>query len=120
MEKEKALLLYIGKDGIAREYKEPFATIECPREEDYNYIKAAVEFYGKHKWYKVEERLPDDDGFVLVIVNGKHRNVEFDNAIMMAALDGDQWYVEGWPDWENPNVTHWMMLPDPPEGVEKE
>ena len=38
-------LTYDEESGCWTEYKEPFATVECQTEEDYNYLVAALEFY---------------------------------------------------------------------------
>lgn len=40
---ENQILLRMNEDGVFEEYKEPFATIECPTEEDYQYLKEAVQ-----------------------------------------------------------------------------
>ena len=101
MEMEKEHLLYIGEDGIAREYKEPFATIECQTEEDYEYIKSAVEFYGNHKWIPVTERLPENDEAVLGYLPGRKVT-----KVKIQTLVG--WVVPI-------HATHWMPLPEPPK-----
>ena len=35
------ILLQIGEDGVVRKYEEPYATIECPTEEDFNNLVSA-------------------------------------------------------------------------------
>lgn len=105
----------IGEDGVVRMYEEPFATIECATEEDFEYIKSAVEFRKKHKWIPVTERLPEvGEEFVLAEVSGRYRNIKFANAVEMAMYYEDGWQLEAYPEWENPKITHWMPLPDPP------
>lgn len=43
-------------------------------------------------------------------------NIIFDDAIMIGFYYGrDGWCIEGWEEWENPTVAHWMPLPEPPE-----
>ena len=69
-------------------------------------------------WISVKDRLPDNDDFVLVIVSGKAGNITLDNAIELAQFSMDEgWILEMWPEWEDPKVTHWMPLPEPPKEV---
>lgn len=66
-------------------------------------------------WIPVEERLPEDEGNVLVVVTGRYKAVRFENAIMLgnySSTDKD-WIIEGWEEWENPNVIAWQPLPNP-------
>lgn len=82
-----------------------------------------------NEWVRVEERLPEDekDGeIVLVIVFGKpHENITLHGAIMTAGYFQDEgWVLNEYPEWEGPEITHWMPLPAPPdrrppEGEEK-
>lgn len=46
---EKMILIF-NTDRTVREYKEPYATIDIPTEEDFEFIKKAVEFYKKMQW----------------------------------------------------------------------
>ena len=72
------------------------------------------------EWISVKERLPDDekDGeTVLAVVSGKpHENITLCHALMTAGyFPGEGWVVNEYPEWENPTITHWMPLPEPPE-----
>lgn len=74
----------------------------------------------KPGWISVKERLPDDekDGeTVLAIVSGKpHKNITLCHALMTAGyFPGEGWVVNEYPEWENPTITRWMPLPEPPE-----
>lgn len=70
------------------------------------------------EWISVKNRLPDNDDFVLVIVSGKAGNITLDNAIELAQFSMDEgWILEMLPEWEDPNVTYWTPLPEPPEVV---
>ena len=65
-------------------------------------------------WIPVEERLPEDDDFVLVTVTGIYNALTFSSAIQLASYcKDDGWFIEGYPDWENPNVSAWRPLPEP-------
>lgn len=69
-----------------------------------------------HRWIPVAERLPGNDDFVLVIVSGKAGNITLDNAAELASFSMDEgWILEMWPEWEDPKVTYWMPLPEPPK-----
>ena len=83
----------------------------------YSYPPAHID---RSKWISVKERLPDDekDGeTVLAVVFGKpHKNITLHHAIMTAEyFYQGGWLVDEYPEWENPIVTHWMPLPEPPE-----
>lgn len=74
----------------------------------------------QQRWIPVSERLPNDekDGeTVLAVVFGKpHENITLYCALMTAGyFSGEGWVVNEYPEWENPIVTHWMPLPEPPE-----
>lgn len=64
------------------------------------------------RWIPVEERLPESDEDVLLIVNGKVDNVTLIDAREIGSFDKSEgWILEMWPEWEDPKVTHWMPLP---------
>ena len=67
------------------------------------------------KWISVEERLPEFEKLVLVAVNGKWKTFTFVNALQMATLYKDEgWIIEGFEEWDKPEVTHWMPAPEMP------
>ena len=73
------------------------------------------------RWIPVTERLPEvGEEFVLVFVNGRYHNIKFAGAAEIAMYDEDGWWIEAYPEWKNPRVTHWMPLPDAPKEDEKE
>lgn len=87
----------------------------------YAYLPVHID---REEWVSVEERLPEDekDGeTVLVIVFGKpHENITLHGAIMTAGYFRDEgWILNEYPEWEGPEVTHWMPLPSPPAELEK-
>lgn len=64
------------------------------------------------RWIPVEERLPESDGDVLLIVNGKVDNVTLIDAYELGSFSKSEgWILEMWPEWQDPKVTHWMPLP---------
>lgn len=94
--------------------------------EDYGYGKRWLAYayppahIDREAWVSVEDRLPEDnkDGeTVLVIVSGKpHENITLHRAVMTAGyFQGEGWVVNEYPEWESPEVTYWMPLPEPPE-----
>lgn len=95
--------------------------IEARGMEVYAYPPAHID---REEWVSVEERLPEDekDGeTVLVIVFGKpHENITLHGAIMTAGYFRDEgWVLNEYPEWEGPEVTHWMPFPSPPAELEK-
>lgn len=71
----------------------------------------------KTEWIPVEERLPEEDVIVLVTVSGFYSHLTFSNAIELGNLCSDgSWFIEGYPDWDDPEVTAWMPLPEPYQG----
>ena len=69
------------------------------------------------EWISVEDRLPDNDDIVMVIASGKVGNITLVNAFELATYSIDEgWILEMWPEWEDPKVTYWMPMPEPPKG----
>lgn len=74
-------------------------------------------------WISVNDRLPKDDARVddgdkvLVIVSGRpKKNVRCVDACEIAEYYyEDGWYFDAYPEWEDPQVTYWMPLPERPE-----
>ena len=69
------------------------------------------------EWLNPEIELPpDEDHAVLCCVNDVYGNTGFVNAVLLGfyySVEG--WILEQYPEWENPNVTHWMPLPKEPK-----
>ena len=75
-----------------------------------------AELKEERRWIPVGERLPEPDKKVLAIVSGRWENITFDRAYELMSWSSDEgWIMEAWPELEDPEVTHWMPLPKPPE-----
>ncbi len=70
-------------------------------------------------WISVNDRMPESEDFVLVIASGNPKsNITLQNAYELAEYSKEEgWIFEGWLEWEDANVTHWMPLPEPPKEV---
>ena len=84
------------------------------------YIESAVNdtptFSAPSGWVSVDDRLPEDDGFVVVFIeSGKSENISFCRCIELASYDtadGCGWVLEHYP-YADVNITHWMDPADP-------
>lgn len=79
--------------------------------------RLAAEAAVERDWISVEDRLPEDDGDVLAIVSGYPTpNITLEDVLVVAAFcEGEGWYIGEYPDWDNPIITYWMPLPEPPK-----
>ena len=79
----------------------------------------AADVEAARRWVSVKDALPegkDCDG-VLVVVSGKHKNTTFVQALELAEYTpGEGWYLDAYPEWKTPGITHWMPLPELPVG----
>lgn len=67
------------------------------------------------KWISVDERLPEIDKCVLVIVNGDSGKMHFIDAIEIASYYPEcGWVIELCPEWTGAEVSFWMPLPEVP------
>ena len=69
------------------------------------------------RWVPVEERLPEatDGDYVLACVTWKDTHIDYQNAVVMAFVS-EEGLVDVEMDCVLHGVTHWMPLPDGPEG----
>lgn len=124
MDTNETIKLLKGMQGPLQDYADMVGAPESakgiryvyPDPEDYA-IEAAIsalEEQEQHRWIPVEERLPEEDVIVLVTVSGFYSHFTFSNTIELGNLCSDgSWFIEGYPDWDNPEVTAWMPLPEP-------
>ena len=79
--------------------------------------RLAAEAAVERDWISVEDRLPEDDGDVLAIASGYPTpNITLEDVLVVAAFcEGEGWHIEEYPDWDNPIITYWIPLPEPPK-----
>ena len=75
-----------------------------------------IEELSAPQWISVKDRLPELEGVFLVIVDGKpNKNVELIGSVEFAEYWNDEgWCIEAYPEWQSPNITHWMSIPETP------
>lgn len=57
--------------------------------------------------------MPEGDEFVLATVDGIYNTITFSHAIQLASYCEDgEWFIEGYPDWDDPDVIAWQPLPE--------
>nr|DAQ80157.1 MAG TPA: Protein of unknown function (DUF551) [Caudoviricetes sp.] len=105
--------------GKITRVSEHTAEISGKRRAEYKIVKVnPVKPTMDNTWIPCSERLPESNLEVLVIVSGKVGNITLVNSVEIGDFDRDEgWILEMWPEWEDPNVTHWMPLPELPKGV---
>lgn len=93
----------------------------CPTAEFAPVQNGELRDAAERDWISVEDRLPEDDGDVLAIASGYPTpNITLEDVMVIAAFyEGEGWYIEEYPDWDDPIITHWMQLPEPPKEVEE-
>ena len=78
-------------------------------------IEKLEELKDKLRWRVAAHELPVNDDNVLVCVSGIFGKIFFNNAIQVGCYAGEEgWIIDGYEEWENPQVSHWMPLPDMP------
>ena len=84
-------------------------------------IREAVDKLCGMEWIDPAVELPTNDDTVLVIASGKpHENRTLVNAQCTGTYsESDGWMIDEFPKWENPQVSHWMLLPEMPEELEE-
>lgn len=65
----------------------------------------AIEWYKNNQWISVEDRLPENERPVLLVL--------FDDfTYSFGKNDGDDWYGLDWLKFYEKEVTHWMPIPE--------
>ena len=97
----------------------PIACLDCGYAHNYGIhgcalVRAAIERLEEltaSPWISVDDRLPEDCQVVLV-----REHVSLVNSYEIATFyAGEGWLLEDYPDWDDPQVTYWMPLPERPE-----
>lgn len=111
--------LAMDENGVFHEYEEPYMTIECQTEEDFEYIKAAVEFYKRNRWFPISEPPKEEGWYHIAIRDKKTGRIRVTNdlyAIEIAERFGHSHGFckeKAWP--ERDEITHWCRYPEPPK-----
>lgn len=65
------------------------------------------------EWISVNDRLPDAEGRYIVYAQNLTGYEPLENPVFVALFAFGEWIFDGWGD---NRVTHWMPLPEPPDG----
>ena len=81
-------------------------------------------------WISVKDRMPEPEQEVLVIAHGwsgrllyigSYQRMEAETSWLTGVTSkASDWSLWGWSYLREPEVTHWMPLPDPPKDTETE
>lgn len=110
---DEFIVMYNEETGMWEQKPEPFAVVEYPTEEDFEHLKNVLDFYKKHRWVSVKDRLPyaeygESDSVLTISESGIQEVLYF---------DGSCWcHPTGEVRESVFHITHWMPLPEPPEG----
>ena len=68
------------------------------------------------EWISVEDRLPEDDSWILLVAAG---HVAFGIYKRISRYDNTKVFKDpNWCEFRKGSVTHWMPLPEPPKDSE--
>lgn len=80
------------------------------------------------QWISVKDKLPEPEQDVLVIAHGWGNRLLYIGSYQRAEAEtswltgvtskASDWSLWGWSYLKEPEVTHWMPLPDPPKDTE--
>lgn len=106
--------MFEAAEVISQLLKERDAAIQALREAEKNGAASGP-------WVSVEDRLPEDGEYVLVVVSGQPQpNIRLIGAYEFAEYTTKEgWILNNYPAWETAEVSHWAPLPEPPERVEQ-
>ena len=125
------IMLTIGDDGIAREYKDDFdITIHCESKEEQEEIWKRL---AQDDWTSCSKELPKEDGDYLVTLEEGYAEDLGLELIIIMNFEADcesfgYWYERFDPytlgslgdDWMEVPVTAWKPLPEPYRGDQNE
>lgn len=82
-------------------------------------LQALREERNYFRWHKPENKLPENDDFVLAIVSGHPLpNVTLCYSYEIASYSEDGWCIETFPDAKHLTVHYWCHLPSHPKDCE--
>ena len=107
MDNTREKLIELVKQNTA-EFVNPYA-YECGEDAERFADHLIANGVTVQKWIAVSERLPEEDGEVLVYTEGEYE---------ISLWDGEAKVFRFWDGWwcGDLNVTHWMPLPEAPKG----
>ena len=114
-EENKGVLIYMGNDGVFREYDQRNdIIIHCDSEEDRKHLMNKLERVLNSGWIPCSERLPEKEGAYITTLSG---TLVGENALLVgwSYFESDCWEEFGNSHWEEDefNVIAWMPLPEP-------
>ena len=75
--------------------------------------KRIAELEEQRRWIPVTERLPDKDGFYIVVMNG---DIWGEPDVWSSTACG---FYDGRWDEDGATISHWMPLPEPPKNIKR-
>lgn len=100
-----------------------FLTNQCGKTDYSQTIEDACSELSKHRWIPIEERLPEEDENVLVLIGTECSVMRIVNRDKTDVWHWDGSYCMMWANWNDTeyadicDASHWMPLPEPPQEV---
>ena len=93
-------LVYNEETGAWERKPDAYMMLEIATMEDFEELKAAVEFYKRHKWIPVRERLPESEN--LVLVSAREKTFGYRHTLIAAHIGHHEATTEdsGWREYE--------------------
>ena len=109
---DELVVMLNEETGMWEQKPEPFAVVEYQTEEDFEHLKSVLDFYKKHRWVSVKDRLPPVGEEVLCLCDCGYEGIRHYGIGWV--LSSDFWYAVT-PIGQKPKVLAWMPLPESPE-----
>jgi len=113
----KEFVLFEREDGKWDRKKDPYGVVEVMTEGDWERLMKIID---ARNWKKAgKDHLPKEGEHVLVLVNGKHGQIRFVNAMLLAYwYENEGWIIEGYETAAGLRVDWWAETPALPMEVE--